>query len=179
MPVQKSPLLSERICRPCGRKILNVCENFTFLKDNLSNSECVQSESPVRYKRELPSTVTPERQRRKSGTTKVKEPLVEKERNSSTKKLFVNKENDAHVDQVMGYEIHNLMNFDTITPNEQVSQVRVMIIYPNSRIVLKESFHKHTSSLIKSVALANWKTVANIVFTLTISILFKDIVRLV
>ena len=39
-----------------------------------------------------------------------------------------------------------------------------MIIYPNSRIVLKESFDKHTSSLIKNVALANWKTVANIVF---------------
>ena len=164
LPVKKSLLLSERICRPCGRKIRNVYENFTFLKDNLSNSECVQSESPVRHKRELPSTVMPERQSRKSGTTKVKEPLVEKERNSSRKELFVNKENDAHVDRVTGDEIHNLMNIDTITPNEQVSQVRVMIIYPNSRIVLKESFDKHTSSLIKNVALANWKTVANIVF---------------
>ena len=39
-----------------------------------------------------------------------------------------------------------------------------MIIYPNSRIVLKESFDKHTSSLIKNVPLAHWKTVANIVF---------------
>ena len=94
LPVQKSPLLSERICRPCGREIRNVYENLTFLKDNLSNLEYVQSESLVRHKRELPSTVTPERESRKSGTTKVKEPLVEKERNSPRKELFVNKEND-------------------------------------------------------------------------------------
>ena len=43
LPVQKSPLLSERICRPCGRKIRNVYENFTFLKDNLSNSDLSNS----------------------------------------------------------------------------------------------------------------------------------------
>ena len=147
LPVQKLPLLSERICRPCGRKIRNVYENFTFLKDNLGNSECDQTESPVRHNRELPSTLTPERQSRMSGTTKVKEPLVENEGNY----LLIH----AHVDRLTGDEIHNLMNIDTITPNVQVSQVCVMIIYPNSRIVLKELFDKHTSSLIKNVTLAN------------------------
>ena len=44
LPVQKSPLLSERICRPCGRKIRNVYENFTFLKDNLSKLSFKKSE---------------------------------------------------------------------------------------------------------------------------------------
>ena len=56
------------------------------------------------------------------------------------------------------------MNIETIIPNKKESQVRVLISYPNSRVVVKESFDKLTSSLIKNIALKNWSTVANIVF---------------
>ena len=167
LPVQKSPLLSERICRPCGRKIRNVHENFTFLKDKLDNSEseCTKNRSPARQKRQLPTTVTPERQCHRQGRTS----CTEKNKYSPRKGLFVDEGNsdhdtDAQVQRVTDDEVHNLMNIETIIPNEKESQVRVLISYPNSRVVVKESFDKLTSSLIKNIALKNWSTVANIVF---------------
>lgn len=56
------------------------------------------------------------------------------------------------------------MNIETIIANKKKSQVRVLISYLNSRTVVKESFDKLTSSLIKNIALKIWSTVANIVF---------------
>ena len=57
-------------------------------------------------------------------------------------------------------EVHNLMNIETVIPNDKESHVRVLISYPNSRIVVKESFDKLTSSLIKNPTLKNWSTCA-------------------
>ena len=134
LPVQKSPLLSERICRPCGRKIRNVHENFTFLKDKLDNSEseCTKNRSPARQKRQLPTTVTPERQCHRQGRTSctVKQSVAEKavvsEKNkySPRKGLFVDEGNsdhdtDAQVQRVTDDEVHNLMNIETIIPKEK------------------------------------------------------------
>jgi hypothetical protein len=179
LPVQKSPFLSERICRPCGRKVRNVHENFIFLKSHLdssrSESESFQNRSPVRQKRQLPTTVTPERQDRRQNRTicRVEQPVVEKtvvgeKEKRSKRELFADEGNsnatEAQVQRITVDEVSNLMNIDTIIPNEKESQVRVMIAYPNSRIVVKESFDKLTSSLIKNVALKNWSTVANVVF---------------
>ena len=62
-------------------------------------------------------------------------------------------------------EVHNLMNIETVIPNDKESHVRVLISYPNSRIVVKESFDKLTSSLIKNPTLKNWSTCAIILFT--------------
>ena len=39
LPVQKSPLLSERICRPCGRKIRNVHENYEGNSDHDTDAQ--------------------------------------------------------------------------------------------------------------------------------------------
>ena len=66
---------------------------------------------------------------------------------SPRKGLFVDEGNsdhdtDAQVQRVTDDEVHNLMNIETIIPNEKESQVRVLISYPNSRVVVKESFDK-------------------------------------
>jgi hypothetical protein len=63
------------------------------------------------------------------------------------KGLFVDEGNsdhdtDAQVQRVTDDEVHNLMNIETIIPNEKESQVSVLISYPNSRVVVKESFDK-------------------------------------
>lgn len=67
--VGKSPLPSERMRRPCRRKIRKVHENFTFLKNKLDNSEskCTENRSPERQKRQHPAPVTPERQCHRQG----------------------------------------------------------------------------------------------------------------
>ena len=102
----KCPDLSERVCRPCGRKIRNAVENFSFIKPNLAYPD-LQSvadssrSSPPRQKRLLPTTVTPER-----SSTKIKKAKVRRKlQGTSSKQLF--KEQNAKG------EINNLLNCDT------------------------------------------------------------------
>ena len=57
--------LSERVCRPCGRKIRNAAELYSFIEKAVSNTnveddlhwEAVEDRS----KRQPPTTITPER----------------------------------------------------------------------------------------------------------------------
>lgn len=56
--VFKSPNLSERVCRPCGRKIRNAADNLTFIRERIHKEN---ANSPAREKRTLPTTITPNR----------------------------------------------------------------------------------------------------------------------
>ena len=57
--------LSERVCRPCARKIRNAAQLYSFIEKGVSNTvveedlhwEAVEDRS----KRQLPTTITPER----------------------------------------------------------------------------------------------------------------------
>ena len=64
----RSESLSERVCRPCGRKIRNAAELYNFIKEAVSSTKAQEEKSDATrvddaetIKRQLPSTVTPER----------------------------------------------------------------------------------------------------------------------
>ena len=65
----RSASLSERVCRPCGRKIRKAAESYNFIKEAVSSTQakeynattaCVDNAETEteRGKRQLPSTVT-------------------------------------------------------------------------------------------------------------------------
>ena len=91
--VVKCPDLSERVCRPCGRKISNAVENISFIKQNLvypdlkSVADSSRS-SPPRQKRLLPTTVTPER-----SSTKIKKAKVRRKLQGTSSKQFFKEQN--------------------------------------------------------------------------------------
>ena len=58
--------LSERVCRSCGRKIRNAAELYSFIEQAVCSTRVTNEglnckDSEDRYKRQLPTTVTPER----------------------------------------------------------------------------------------------------------------------
>ena len=71
---------SKRVCKPCGRKIRKAHECFTFIRSNLDSptAHAQTTNSPKRFKRQLPSTITPERIRsqtiKKTSTASQKSP---------------------------------------------------------------------------------------------------------
>ena len=145
--------LSERVCRPCGRKIRNAVESFCFIKQNLADPD-LQSvvDSPrsslQRQKRLLPTTITPERSSSKSKQAKVGRKLP------SSKQLFkeVNAKDNTSTDTI-----------ETDTDKTE-SKVQIVITYPNGEVVVKKLFDKPTVSLLRSVARKQWKAAANVVF---------------
>ena len=58
------------------------------------------------------------------------------------------------------------MNIVNIPNHEErnESSIRVHISYPNGEVVVKQSFDRKTSSIIRNVALKNWDKAANAVF---------------
>ena len=61
MEVTSSSELSDPVCKPCGRKIRNASELFTFIRGEI-NALPVANEELSRFKRQLPTTVlSPER----------------------------------------------------------------------------------------------------------------------
>ena len=79
--------LSERVCRPCGRKIRNTAELHSFIEKGVSNTNveedlhCEAVED--RSKRQLPTTISPERsdirkKRLESDGEQLKEKVLER-----------------------------------------------------------------------------------------------------
>ena len=60
--------------------------------------------------------------------------------------------------------IANQCNIDPlISSNKRETDVRVLIVYPNLNVVVKQDFTELTKSLLKAIASKCWKTVANII----------------
>ena len=186
--VEKSPSLSERLCKPCAAKIRRTCEGFSFIRDtiNVPNPKLqfvkeIEVEVEVasddesqafRTKRGLPTTVsTPHR----SPLVK-KPPRISRENyDGNTKKL-----RGSQLRKSLGEEFQEIepwpssddlakqnedayLNIDDILGSGQ-TWVKVLILWPNGGTDVKTPSLNEDILLIKNVALNNLQVVANIVF---------------
>ena len=69
---QQSTNYSDRTCRPCGRKIRNAVENYTFLKTSLQNEQSIDREHDVGTCRDIKVPASNDRHSRESSTEKDK-----------------------------------------------------------------------------------------------------------
>ena len=172
----RSETLSDRVCKPCGRKIRNAAELYKFVKSAVSSTTSqnqIDLESNVsneRSKRQLPSTVTPDRNEQKK--------LNKLERNpkSSRKSLFQQTSEQAASLQtqdnfLLSTEnressanfLEHLPNIDPVDNIKPDTALQVIITYPNGNTARRETFDGTTKSMIKNLALKNWKSAANLV----------------
>ena len=144
--IKKSPVLSERICKPCGRSLRRTHSFYLQLKRALEEeinekfAECSERrqkvQSPVRTKRTLPTTISPER-------TSLQKQRVEnpKQRSSAKKMLSFSGQPQAVVDHSLSaLSINELVNKTT-------TQIKVVIVNPNQVVETKLSISEESKCL--------------------------------
>ena len=151
--VAKSDKLSDRICKPCGRNLRNTYCFYKQLKSvqendrvnaeasdkktaeterGVNEGEC--SDAPSRFKRQLPTTISPDRR----PTSKAVK------RSSGAKKSLAfgqEKENLTNVDAHLNVE--GLLD----KPTTQVKTIICIIVYPNGNVECRSSFSKESASI--------------------------------
>ena len=165
--VAKSDKLSDRICKPCGRSLRSTYCFYKRLKsveeNDSANAEASDkkttetergvnegkcSDAPNRFKRQLPTTISPDRCTISKAA----------KRSSGAKKSLAfgqEKENLANVDAHLNIE--SLLDKPT-------TQVKTVIVYPNGNVECRSSFSQESASIIINISKRNWKTVANTIF---------------
>ena len=152
-----SPTLSDRVCKPCGRKIRTAYEHFNFIKAGLNNKKRgdgltdVQTQSsPQRYKRTLPSNIcSPDR------SPQVKKSL----KHAATRAIQAKKSlGFQNCDNVL-----NELNIEELVEKD-TAQLKVIVVYPSGLVQSKSTFDDVTKSLIINLVQGKWKTAANFVF---------------
>ena len=162
--VAKSDKLSDRICKPYGRSTYSFYKQLKLVEENdRANAEASDkktaetergvnegkcSDAPSRFKRQLPTTISPDR----CTTSKAAK------RSSGAKKSLA-----------FGQEKENLANVDTHLNIESLldkhtTQVKAIIVYPNGNVECRSSFLQESASIIINISKRNWKTVANTIF---------------
>ena len=178
MEVTSSPKLSDRVCKPCGRKIRNASELFTFIRGEI-NALPVANEELSRFKRQLPTTVlSPERSSLMKKVQRISEDELSRHRTLAKlalrKALFAkeNLQNAAVVSEkkenkdgnnVSADHILSALNIDELI-EKKTTQVKTVIVYPNGRVDTYESFDNITKTLLINLALKKWNVVANVIF---------------
>ena len=115
----------------------------------VNEGEC--SDAPSRFKRQLPTTISPDRRptskaaKRSSGAKKSLAFSQEKE-------ILTNV--DAHLN------VEGLLD----KPTTHADQDKTIIVYPNGNVECRSSFSKESASIIINISKRNWKTVANTIF---------------
>ena len=165
--VAKSDKSSDRICKPCGRNLRSTYCFYKRLKsveeNDRANAEASDkktaeterganegkcSDVPSRFKRQLPTTISPDR----CAASKAAK------RSSGAKKSLAfgqEKENFGNVDAHLNVE--GLLDKPT-------TQVKTVIVYPNGNVECRSSFSQESASIIINISKRNWKTVANTIF---------------
>ena len=189
-PLIQSESLSERVCQSCGRKIRNASELYCFVKTavtstnavaaSATNCEAVENNQEDIRKRQLPTTITPERNKGKRRPPQDKDKDQDSGQRGTRKSLF-SVENAATEIRSLVEEIEDdpsegdnshtqsadmltsLCNIEDISETTS-KQLKVLILYPNGDVVVRDSFDDTTKSLISNLALKNWKTAANLAF---------------
>lgn len=189
LPLSRNQNLSERVCRPCGRKIRNAAELYSFVEKALLADEDLNGEAGCedRSKRQLPTTVTPERSHAKKQLNDSEQnavQTVQAGKASSRKALFTenfagsNSQNTESISDIDTFSteqvtptaaeqdadvLSNFCNIDDID-GKSSSQLKVLILNPNGEVIVRKTFDNATKSLIINLALKNWKTAANHAF---------------
>ena len=157
LSVTKNPNLSERVCIPCSRKIRKAEELYRFVGEAISATEDVSSEN--RSNRLLPTTITPERIKGKKqvieiggdereitpGRVNSRKSLISKARDNSrldstsTEITSVGTLPEQEADDILT----TLCNVEDLAEKAE-TQIRVVILYPNSKVAVQKSIDKST-----------------------------------
>ena len=178
MEVSSSPKLSDRVCKPCGRKIRNVSELFTFIRREI-NALPVANEELSRFKRQLPTTVlSPERSPLMKKVQRISEDELSRHRTlakPTLRKALFAKENlqkpavvsekkeNKDGDNVAADNILSALNIDELV-EKKTMKVKTVMVYPNGRVDTYELFDNITKTLLINLALKKWNVVANVIF---------------
>ena len=176
-PVVKSDHLSDRVCKPCGRKVRNAhAVKQQVLSINKANDQAANASDTERFKHQLPTSVnSPDRSPRfrkgaKSTDIKTCRPPAKKTLFSQSKSVHI--EPDADQDKVsfpsstFGLNEVALSNLNIEELVESTStEVKVVIVFPSGATEThsSRSFSRETTSLIVNCCREKWKAVANIV----------------
>ena len=183
----RNETLSERVCRPCGRKLRNAAELYSFIEKAVSveadeDANCADV-AVDRSKRQLPTTITPERSKGKKQLIEIGEESESSAgKASSRKSLFSDSSGLEHVESsetgIIGGVgmlsdtteretackqddiLTSFCNIDDITGKPE-TQIKVLILYPNGEVTTRKTFDNSTKYLIMNLALKNWSAAAN------------------
>ena len=178
MEVTSSWELSDRVCKPCGRKIRKASELFIFIRGEI-NALPASNEELSRFKRQLPTTaLSPKRSPLLKKVKRISEDELSRPRTLAKptlqKELFAkenlqnpvvvsekNKNKDG--ENMAADNILSALNIDELV-EKKTTQVKTVIVYPNGRVSTYESFNNITKSLLINLTLKKWNVVANVIF---------------
>ena len=169
--------LSKRVCKPCGRKIRKAHECFTFIRSNLDSPTAHAQTfdtlvSNQRFKRQLPSTITPER---------IRSQTIQKTSTASQKarKALDYAEIEIENETPNNDAIMFALNIDELCNTEKKeTQLKTIIVHPNGNIETRLNFEECTKKIILNLIHGNLRAVANMVFKLPgISNFLRDVLR--
>ncbi len=165
--VENSVHSSQVVCNVCGRKIKNLCELFSFVSNGFGGKENTFVVSENRKEKRKSSTLTPEKSSPASRKSRrIDSPLTKAKRNgeqgNNVKKSlsFSSKENVNMSEKQLQDNIISNLNIDDLNTTDSAA-VKVVIAYPNGRVVVKSNFDKNTTAIVRDICLSRWKPVAN------------------
>lgn len=179
---ERSPTLSERLCKTCALKIKKTCEGLFFIRKTLNvphpkfeenDDAAADADNPaieIRMKRSLPTPVsTPERSPRqkkiarnetgrpakKSLQFDAKHPDVKSGQSDETNTSSSSNDDDSR-----------LFNTDDLCVCAKKARVKVLIQWPNGRtdVCTPSTEERESINLIKNLALKKWEAVSNAVW---------------
>ena len=172
--VANSTALSDRVCRPCGRKIRNAFQLYTFIKGSLENAlsqdtpsqdSASEDSTSARFKQLLPSSVSspdrsprPKKGQRRSSEAKKSLSFLE---NSENELLSEGKDEEMITPQVNKPLVEHNFNVDDLL-SYQSTQVKVAIVNPSCCVDVHSQFDENMKSMILNLCRKNWSTVANL-----------------
>ena len=177
--LEKSPHFSERICKPCGRSLRRTHAFHQQLKQAIGrekqeneeldeaegDSQCAveQTDQQQRFKRSLPTTISPERK----SPPKQRRSLSNNESISTAgaRKCLPFGDNRSAVEDFC----LSSLNVDDLTRSkttqEKIStQVKVLLLYPNNDVEVTAKFSDESKTVIMNIVKKKWQTVANTIF---------------
>ena len=156
--LERTPALSERVCKSCGRKIRNASSLFVWIKAAINVLRSSQDENNNREKRQLPTAVdmrdwsTQARKQHKSTvltkTTVSKRSLFPETRGNLQTDRVDEKENEHGTPNIPSVLATMPVNIDKLIHVKTTSMAKVVIVRPNGKVQQYHQFDKITKSLI-------------------------------
>ena len=178
LKIDRSDMLSDRVCHACGRKIRTAFQLYNFSYSNLERKKetaVIEVTNDLgRFKRLLPTTFSsPDRSPRARKGLK----QVSGESTAAKKSLSFNgvpssanddntstsKPQDAISPQEAGEIASSQLNVEDLLEST-TTEVKVVIVNPRGRVETYSSFQDKTKSMIIILCRRKWKTVVNLAF---------------
>lgn len=140
--VRDLPGFSRVVCNNCARKIRLLQSTHDALKKGSES----KPQREIKRKFSTPTRVSP-----CAKVRRIRSP-------ASKKSLTFGKENSNNL------LVSNSLNVDDLQPETEKSDLKVVIAYPNGNVVVKSNIDDDSKTVIRNIALKQWRSAANSVF---------------